>query len=196
MPAALAAVLLVAAPAYAEKADRAKPMVVEADKPGTFDLQRQVVVFAGNVVVSQGTMMLRAERVEVRETPDGYRSAAMIGSAARPASYRQKRDAPDEWVEGAADRIDYDGRTDTLRFNGNASVRRMRGAAPADEVTGGSITWDNNAELFSVQGGAATPANPGGRVRAVLAPRPADAASDPAAEPAPLKPSRTLGDGK
>lgn len=195
--AALAAALACAIPAVAERADRSKQMAVEADKPGSFDLQRQVVVFNGNVVISQGTMVIRADRVEVKESPDGYRSAAAIGSAQRPASYRQKRDAPNEWVEGTAERIDYDARTDTLRFTGNALVRRLRGAEAADEITGGAITWDNNAELFNVAGGATSATNPGGRVRVILSPRPDTAASAPEpAASAGLKPSRTLGDKK
>lgn len=169
-------------------------MVVEADKPGSVDLQRQVVVFNGNVVISQGTMVIRADRVEVKESPDGYRTAAAIGSASRPASYRQKRDAAGEWVEGTADRIEYDARTDTLKFNGNAAVRRLRGADAADEITGGAITWDNNAELFSVAGGAPSPTNPGGRVRAILSPRIETAPASAPAASAALKSSRTLGD--
>lgn len=191
------AVLAAAAwPAHAEKADRSKPMSVEADKPGSLDLLKQVLVFNGNVVIAQGTMVIRADRVEVKESPDGYRMAAAIGSPGRLASYRQKRDAPGEWVEGTAERIDYDARTDTLRFSGNASVRRLRGAEAADEITGGSIVWDNSAELFSVAGGAATPTNPSGRVRVTLSPRPdAAAAPEPGASAA-LKPSRTLGDPK
>ena len=76
----LACALLLALPAQAEKADRSKPMVVEADQPGTVDLQRQVVVFNGNVVISQGSMVLRAERVELRETTDGHRAASASAS--------------------------------------------------------------------------------------------------------------------
>ena len=82
-----------AAPVSAEKADRTKPMVVEADRPGTVDLQHQVVVFNGNVVISQGTMVLRAERVEMREMPDGYRAASAIGSRGKPATWRQRATA-------------------------------------------------------------------------------------------------------
>jgi len=182
------------APGWAEKADRAKPMGIEADKPGTVDLQRQVVVFNGNVVIAQGTMVIRAERVEIRESPDGYRTATAIGTAARPASYRQKRDAADESVEGVADRIEFDARGDTLQFTGNAAIRRLRGTAPADEITGGSITWDNSAELFSVKGGAASPANPSGRVRAILSPRQETASAPAVAASAALKPSRALGE--
>jgi lipopolysaccharide export system protein LptA len=189
-----ACVLALAAPwlpAQAEKADRGKPMVVEADRPGTVDLQRQVVVFNGNVTITQGTMVIRAERVELREMPDGYRAATAIGSSAQPASYRQKRDGVDETVEGEAERIEYDGRADRLRFVGHGAVRRLRGTVLADEITGNAITWDANAELFSVEGGAPTAANPSGRVRAVLSPPPSASAA-PAAS-APLQPSRNLG---
>ena len=184
--------LTVSAPSQAEKSDRSKPMVVEADRDGVLDLQRQVLVYTGNVVISQGSMILRAERLEMRTLPDGYRAASALGSAAKPASWRQRRDGVDETVEGTADRIEFDGRADTLRFIGNGSVRRLRGGAVADEITGASILWDNTSEVFKVEGGAATPTNPTGRVRAVLSPR----AETPAAAPAtaPLTPSRALGE--
>ena len=180
-------------PVLAEKADRSKPIVVEADRDGVIDLQRRVVIYAGNALVTQGTMVLRAERIEMRETADGHRAASAVGGAGKQASWRQKRDGVDEVVEGVADRIEFDGRADTLRFVGNGSVRRLRGGVVADEITGGAILWDNTAEVFRVQGGTATAANPSGRVRAVLSPRaetPADAASRPAT--APLVPSRGL----
>ena len=190
---ALALAALLGGPAQAEKADRNKPMSIEADKPGSIDLQRQVVIFNGNVVISQGTMVLRADRVELRERPDGYREAMAIGSAERPASFRQKRDGVDETVEGAAERIEFDARTDTLRLVGNAAVRRLRGGLLADEITGSLITWDNTNELFKVTGGTASPTNPTGRVRAVFAPREESASAPKAADPVPLKPSGALG---
>lgn len=181
-----------AAGVRAEKADRGKQMVVEADRPGVVDLQNQVYVLAGNATITQGTMVIRADRIELRQRPDGYRVATAIGTAGQPASYRQKRDGVDEYVEGQADRIEYDGRADTLRFIGNGAVRRLRGGTVADEITGAQITWNANAEVFSVEGGAASAGNPGGRVRAVLSPRAEPAASEPAAAPAPLVPSRGL----
>lgn len=191
---ALVATATVVATAQAEKSDRSKPMVVEADRPGSVDLQRQVVVFNGNVVITQGTMMLRADRIEMREMPDGYRSASALGSPGQPATWRQRRDGVDETVEGSADRIEYDERSDTLRFVGNGTVRRLRGATVADEITGGTIVWDNLAQVFRVEGGAATPENPSGRVRAILSPR-AEATAPPASAPAaPLAPSRELGE--
>ena len=186
---------LAPAPARAEKADRSKPMVVEADRPGTVDLQRQVVVFNGNVSISQGTMVMRAERVEMREMPDGYRAATALGSPGKPATWRQRRDGLDEVVEGSADRIEFDGRADTMRFLGNGAVRRLRAGTVADEITGGSIVWDNTAEVFKVEGGATSATNPSGRVRVILSPR-ADALPPAPAVPPALLPSRALGETK
>jgi lipopolysaccharide export system protein LptA len=184
--------------AHSEKADRSKPMVIEADKPGTMDLQRQVVVFNGNVAVSQGSMSLRAERIEVRESKTGDRFAAVIGEPGKPASYRQKRDTANEWIEGSAERIEFDTRSDTLKLSGQAIVRFLRGTEVTDEVSGESIVWNNTAGQVSVVGGAPSASNPSGRIRAVLAPRADTAASAPAAMPEslPLKPSRTLGGDK
>ena len=188
---ALAAAAGWAVPAQAEKADRNKPMVVEADRSGTLDLQRQVLVYDGNAVITQGTMQLRAERIEVRSLAEGHRTATALGAAGKPASWRQKRDGVDETVEGSAERIEFDSRSDTLRLVGASTVRRLRGGAVADEITGAVIVWDNNAELFKVEGGAATAANPSGRVRTILSPRPEGSASSPAAG-TPLTPSRSL----
>jgi lipopolysaccharide export system protein LptA len=197
-----ALLLLVAGAAHAEKADRFKPLRVEADLPGKIDLLKQFVVFNGNVVVTKGTMTMRASRIEVHETPDGYHTAVAIGSAEKPATFRQKRDGVDEWIEGEAERLEYDGKSDTVRFVGRASVRRLRGATPADEISGNLITYDSIAEVFSVSGGApATAANPGGRVRAVLTPREgspaaAAAAAQSASDAPQLRRSPALGSGK
>ncbi len=184
--------------ARAEKADRDKPMVLEADRSGSIDLQKQVFVYIGNAVITQGTMVMRADRIEARQTPDGYYVGHALGSAGKPATWRQRRDGVNETVEGSADRIEFDGRADTLRFLGNSAVRRLRSGVLADEITGGTIVWDNLTEVFRVEGGAPSVVNPGGRVRAVLAPRQEGAASAPPPPvPAPvpgLTPSRSLSD--
>jgi lipopolysaccharide export system protein LptA len=197
---ALAATALAPGAARAERADRFKPLNVEADLPGKIDLANQFVVFNGNVVVTKGTMTIRAARIEVRETPDGYHTAVAIGGAGKPATFRQKRDGVDEYIEGEAERLEYDGKTDTVRFVNRASVRRLRGAVVADEISGNLVSYDSISEVFSVSGGATpTPNNPGGRVRAVLTPREGSAAAEAAASagaaPAPsLRSTPALGD--
>jgi lipopolysaccharide export system protein LptA len=204
--AALLGFLVLALPvglAHAEKADRAKPLNIESDGDGKGDLIKQIVVFNGNVVVTKGTMTIRAARIELRETPDGYRTAVAFGSPGHHATYRQKRDAPDEWIEGDADRLEYDGKSDVIRFVGDATVRHLRGSTTANELTGNLVTYDSTTEVFNVSGGAATtPANPTGRVRATLMPREgtpaaaeaaAAAASAAAASAPPLRSEPALG---
>jgi lipopolysaccharide export system protein LptA len=181
----LLAVVVSTSGVQAEKADRFKPLNVEADQPGKIDLQNQFIVFNGNVVVTKGTMVIRAARIEVRESPDGYHSAVAIGAPGKPALFRQKRDGVDETIEGEAERLEYDGKADTIRFVTNASVRRLRGTTVADEISGNLVSYDSISEVFSVSGGAAaTPSNPSGRVRAVLTPREGSAAAAEAAQAA------------
>ena len=200
--AAVSLALALGAPVHAEKSDRAKPLNVVADKEGNFDLLKQVVVFSGNVVITKGTIVIKADRVEVRERPDGYKIATAFGSSARPATFRQKRDSVDEFIDGQADRLEYDEKPDTIRFVNNAMVRRLRGESIGDEITGNLVTYDNTTEVFSVSGGATSGAGtassaPTGRVRAVLTPREGTpAAAEAASAAAALRPSKTLGDKK
>jgi lipopolysaccharide export system protein LptA len=196
----LLATALPAPSAQAERADRLKPLTIQADRDGQLDLQKQVVVFSGNVIVTKGTMTIHAARIEVRQTPAGYDNAVAFGAPSKPATFRQKREGVDEYMDGEAERLEYDGKSDVIRFINNAAVRRLRGATPADEITGNLITYDNTTDVLRVSGGAAaTAANPGGRVRAVLTPREGTEAAAEVAEAAsaasglPLKSSPALG---
>lgn len=183
------AVLSTVGSAAAEKADRLKPLKVEADV-GRYDDQKQVGTFSGHVVVTKGTMEMRAAQIQVRQGADGYHHGVATAAAGERATFRQKRDGVDEIIEGQAERIEYDGKTDTVRFVGRAVIRRLAGGKVTDEASGSVISYDNQAEVFSVTGGAsaASPGNPEGRVRAVLTPREgtaaaAEAASQPASAP-------------
>ena len=193
---AFAALALAAVPAGAEKADRTKPMNVEADTLRYDDVQ-QTSVFTGKVVVTKGSIVIRGARMTVKQDPEGYQFGVVTAEPGKQAFFRQKRDGVDEFIEGEAETIEYDGRADRVKFIGRAEMRRLRGTVINDETTGAVITYDNTNDQFSVDGGSAsaTPSNPGGRVRATLAPRssasaPAGAASAP---PARLRAAPTLG---
>jgi lipopolysaccharide export system protein LptA len=185
---------LLALPAQAERADRTKNIIIEADKDGVMDSVRQVVVYSGNAVLSQGTMLLRADRIETRQTADGYRAASASGSKAKPATWRQRLDAADEAMEGSAERIDYEGRAETVRLSGAAALRRLRAGKLVEEISGGVIVWDSVAGVFTVEGGTTSVGNPTGRVRTVLSPRaePVNTPAAPTAGGASLAPVRSL----
>jgi lipopolysaccharide export system protein LptA len=193
------ALALIAGAAHAEKADRAKPMNVEADSLRYDDLH-QTSVFTGRVVVTKGSIVIRGAKVDVKQDPEGYQFGVVTAEPGKRAFFRQKRDGVEEFIEGEGDTIEYDGKADRVKFIGRAEMRRYRGATVADETSGALITYDNTTDQFSVDGnpGGVTPSNPGGRVRATLAPR--ASASAPAAPTAPasatLRSTTTLGGEK
>ncbi|HSV57823.1 MAG TPA: lipopolysaccharide transport periplasmic protein LptA [Variovorax sp.] len=202
--AAICALALAAAgAAQAEKADRAKPMNIEADAMRYDDL-KQSSVFNGNVVVTKGTIIIRGTRIDVRQDPEGYQYGVVTAAPGKLAYFKQKRDgAPgsDEWIEGESEVIEYDSRADNVKFVRRAVMRRLIGAKVNDETTGALIVYDQSNDTFSVNGAPQAPSNSAagggsGRVRAVLTPRP-EAGAAPADKPAPapgkgLRPSTTL----
>jgi lipopolysaccharide export system protein LptA len=164
----IAALLVVWVPcvAFAEKADRDKPVNLEADRV-TIDDAKQVATFEGNVVLSQGTLQIRGDRMVVRQDAEGFQYGIATGNL---ASFRQKREGYDDFIEGFAERIEYDGKAERLQMFNRAQLKRG-----LDEMRGNYISYDAATEFFRVTGGgkqAATANNPDGRVRAVLQPKP------------------------
>lgn len=190
----IASALALAAPwAPAAKADRDKPLVLVFDKPGEVDKVKQRAEF-NSAILTQGTLELRAERIDVKETAEGYHQVYANGSSARQVTFRQARDTPGERLEARADQIEYDTRSDTVRLIGNAEAKVMQGDRLVDLVSGATINYDNRSERFGIEPGAGAP-HPSGSGRVVIMPRGATA---PAPEPSasapslPLKPSRSL----
>lgn len=183
--------------AHAEKADRDRPMNVSADSMKYDDL-KQTSEFTGNVVLSKGTLIIRAAQVVVRQDPQGYQFGTASAAPGQKAFFRQKREKVDEWIEGEGQTLMYDGRADTVRFVQGAVIRRYRGATLADESSGHEIVYDNTTDTFTIDGGrraaAGRPATDGrdNRVRAVLTPRPAASSSAPATGSIELRPSTEL----
>ena len=169
--AALCCATALAGAAQAEQADRNKPIHLESDRMRVDDVHK-TSVFEGKVVMTQGTLSIRADRITVRQDKDGYQYGTAIGN---PASFRQKRDGGEGYIEGEAERIEYDGKNDRVEFFNHARLLRE----PADEVRGNYISYDARTEYFTVTGGSAPNAGGGteGRVHAVIQPRDADKAA-------------------
>jgi lipopolysaccharide export system protein LptA len=183
--AALLAGLLLAAPLLAERADRDKPTQIEADRLSADDARR-VTVFEGHVVLTKGTLSVRAERIVVRQDAEGYQHATATG---HPVRFRQRGDArdgqPGVWAEAQAERIEIDDRAQTVELHGDARVARGE-----DEVRGDVIVLDQRTEIYSARAAKDATA-PAGRVRAVIQPRtPREPAGAGAGAPAERPPAR------
>ncbi len=170
------ALAIAAVPAAAEKADRAKPLNYEADQ-GECDDLKQICVLVGNVQLNKGTMRAAGERVQIRKDPEGYQYGVIVAAPGKLASFRQRRDSSkpgmEEFVEGYAERIEYDEREDTVKLITRARVRLLENEVQRDELRGDAITYDQRNAKYFVTGGkpSADPNNPNGRVRGTIAPR-------------------------
>jgi lipopolysaccharide export system protein LptA len=167
----LLVLLLGPALVQAQLADRDQPLQIDAGKVH-IDGKRKVRLLSGGVEIRRGSLLIRADTIELRETPQGQQITA-TGSEAEPALFRQKRDGLDEVVEGRARQVEYDAGSEVVRLLQQAVLRRLSGNSVSEELSGQSIVYDHARESFEVLSGGAV----GDRVRAVVAPRkPATAA--------------------
>lgn len=165
---AFAALLALAAPARAETGDREKPINYSADR-GDLNYETKIGKLDGNVVVTQGTITVRADRVTFRQNPDNSMQVTAYGN---PVTFRQKRDGSDEYYEGFAQRIEYDGAKDLLELFDRALLKRG-----VDEIRSNYVSYNTKTEVFKAEGRPDTPAaaasdtGPGARVRGTFQPR-------------------------
>ena len=187
---------LLSAPAHAEKADKDKPMNIEADNM-RHDESQKLTKFNGKVVALKGTLVMRADRMEVQEDGKGQQIAKFWAVPKERIFFRQKREGVDEYTEGEADMAIYDKQADQVTLIQRAEARILRGTEVANQMTGDKIVFNNTTEVMTVDGqpkGQAA-AGRGERVRAVLTPRKEASAPAPTATPA-LRSSPTLVEGK
>lgn len=178
----VASTLFFVSAASAERADREKPINLEADTVTLDDIKR-VSIYQGNVQLTQGTLLIRSDKLSVSEDKQGFQHGTAHGN---PAYFRQKREGFDDYVEGYGGRIEYDGKQEKVELFGQARMKRDQ-----DEVRGDYISYDIKTEFFKVLGGGtkvANPNNPQGRVRVMILPKPK--ADTPA--PATLKPAEDI----
>lgn len=167
--------ILISLSLSAEPGDRQQPLHLEADQV-VIDEKQGTSVFSGQVQLKQGSLLMRADKIIVRQDEQGFQTGTLFGE---PASFRQKREGVDEYIEGYGRRIVYDARQQQLDFYGQARIQRAR-----DQIKGEHIRYNAVTEVFQVDSRPASDEMPKGRVRAVLQP----ASSSPDHAPAPASP--------
>ena len=156
---------LVVGPAAAEKADREKPINFSAEQPAEVDFEKRIGTLRGNVVITQGTMTIRADRIDFKQNADNSLSATAFGN---PVSFRQKKDDSDEYYEGYAQRAVYDGQKQLLELFERALLKQGN-----DEIRSNYVSYNSATGIFKAEGRPDAPGTegPGDRVRGVFQPR-------------------------
>lgn len=192
MPAALLALAAVAAVARAEKADSSKPTQIAFDQLEADDV-KQIKTFTGNVVLTRGTLLMKSPKAVVTEDPEGYQYVVLLGAPGTQATFRQKLDGGGEqWMEGQADRIEYDNKTELVKLYAKAQVKRLDGPKVASQVDGEFISYDSRKEVYAVKNTATGESKPGaGRSTMMIQP-----SGKLAAPPAPATPTNQPAPGK
>lgn len=171
--AGIAVVMFGTTAARAEKADRDKPVNIEADRLSVDDVKK-LQIFEGNVQLVKGTLIIRADRIVVTQDDDGFQRGVATGTPTVPPRFRQKREGQDEYIEGEGERIEHDAKAEKTEFFNRAWVK-----SGLDEVRGQFISYDARTENYFVTSGPngtrALP-NSGERVRAVIQPKNKDEA--------------------
>jgi lipopolysaccharide export system protein LptA len=168
-------------PAWAEKADRDKPMLIEADAM-RHDESKLLTIFTGQVVAFKGTMVLRGARMEVQQDKEGQQIAHVWAAPNERVFFRQKREGVDEFTEGEGEMVIYDSQADVVTLVQRAELRILRGTVLADQITGQKIVFNNTTEVMTVDRpapGTKSTDPRDQRVRAVLTPRKSNPASPP-----------------
>ncbi len=171
LAAAFLALAAVAPAALAEKADRDKPIFFNGNSAGA-DFGTKGGELVGNVVVTQGTLTIHADRIIFHQNADNTLSATAYGN---PVSFREKRDGSNEYNEGFAQRVVYDGSKRFVELFDRALLKRT-----GDEIRSNYISYNADTDVFKAEGRPDSPAagsndSPlGSRVRGVFQPQPKD----------------------
>lgn len=157
--------LLAAAPAAAEKTDREKPIRYSANNLDGNEAE-QTVLLSGRVEVTQGTIVMKADRVVLKQQADGTYNVSATG---KPVTFRQKMDNSDEYVDAQALRVEYLGSKDLVELYDQSWIKRGN-----DELRGNFLTYNSATGAFAGRGSwppAGQPAGDG-RVTGVIQPKP------------------------
>jgi lipopolysaccharide export system protein LptA len=162
--------------AYAEKADRLKEVEITFNKGSsdTSDKDRVVSTVEGDVILTQGTLRIEAARMRVRSDADKQVFAEIFSLPGKQITFREKRDGTNDFIDGVADRAEFDQKNNLLKLFGNARVK-----SGGDVMNGELITYNTGSERFEISGGTSTTTTPSAapRSRIVFQPR-TDASKD------------------
>jgi lipopolysaccharide export system protein LptA len=145
-------------PAAALQSDRTQPIHIQA-RTVQLDEKTGVAVYRGGVVLTQGTLRITADRLEVHTRARGR--PERIFATGQPATLTMRLDGRREPLYAEAVRLEYDTRTRRATLAGAAFVRQG-----ADSLRAETVHYWLDEERLEAEGGS----EGGLRVQAVFVP--------------------------
>jgi lipopolysaccharide export system protein LptA len=132
--------------AFALSTDRNQPLNIEADK-AELDNLKGYTVYTGNVVVTQGTLQLFADKVTLTYNNDKQVQTIIAESNGQMVRFKQILDNKEE-VRAQAKRMEYLATNDILHLKQEAQVWKAK-----DTVSGQHIVYDaKKAQVTASEG--------------------------------------------
>lgn len=130
--------------AMAERQDSNQPMKLRSDR-ATLDDYKKTYDYLGSVHMTQGTRVLTADRLLIKQDAAGFHQNTAFGSPEKLAHIKQREGQNKGWMEGWAQRIEYDDRTDKFYLYDKARIKTTN-----DDAQGEVIIYDNLTERYQV----------------------------------------------
>lgn len=149
--------LLVAGPVFALSTDRDQPIYIDADWVRVND-KTGLSEYQGNVKLKQGSMVITADQMTVRQNGGELQTIVINGA---PATFSQLRDGEEQPVQAQATKMEYHASKKRIYLIGDALVKQG-----PNEFRGERIEYDTAESTVTASKGDGN----GRRVRAVITP--------------------------
>ncbi len=126
------ALLASSLPALALTGDTDQPIHIESDQQ-SLDMQGNVATFTGNVIVTQGSIKINADKVVVTR-PNGEKGKETMDGYGNPATFYQMQDSGKP-VKGHASKMHYETANDLVVLTGNAYLEQLDSNIKGDKIT-------------------------------------------------------------
>ncbi|MEH6530215.1 lipopolysaccharide transport periplasmic protein LptA [Photobacterium frigidiphilum] len=137
--------LCLSTPSWALSNDTEQPIYIDSDNQ-ELDIQKNIVTFTGNVILRQGSIDIRADKVVITR-PNGQDGQETIDAYGKPATFHQIMD-DGKPIDGASLKMRYETAIDFLKMTDEAILIQE-----GSEIQGKVITYKIDEQRLVAESG-------------------------------------------
>ena len=149
--------VLASSSAFALKDDVNQPINIVSDNQ-SLDMEKSVVTFTDNVVITQGSIVIKANKVVITRPAEKSGKKETVEAFGTPVTFHQQLDNGTP-IDGKANKVHYDLGSEFLTLTNNAELKQLD-----SKINGSVITYDVKKQQLKANG------NGKSRVTTVLIP--------------------------